>query len=79
MMCHSPKGVSAKQIERQLGVHYETAWYIVKRIRKAMKHDIFEDKLCGIIEVDSAVIKADGGQATGNITYDAKGGCPLHC
>ena len=72
LICNSPKGISAKALERQLGVHYETAWYMAKRIRKAMKHDIFEDKLCGIVEVDSAVIKADGGQATGNVTYDAK-------
>ncbi len=72
MMCHSPKGVSSKQLQRELGVTYETAWYMAKRIRKAMKHDIFEEKLCGIVEVDQAVIKADGGRATGNITYDAK-------
>ncbi|MDD5263230.1 MAG: IS1595 family transposase [Candidatus Bipolaricaulis sp.] len=64
LMCHSPKGISAKQIERELGVCYETAWYLAKRIRKAMKHDIFENKLCGIVEADIGVIKTDGGQST---------------
>ncbi|MEN6369987.1 MAG: IS1595 family transposase [Thermotogota bacterium] len=63
-MRHSPKGISAKQLERELGVCYETAWYMAKRIRRAMKHDIFEDKLCGIVEADIAVIKTDGGPST---------------
>ena len=61
-MCHSPKGVSAKQLERELGVHYETAWYMAKRIRTAMKHDVFEDRLCGIVEIDDAVVKSDQGR-----------------
>ncbi|MEN6370301.1 MAG: IS1595 family transposase [Thermotogota bacterium] len=64
-MCHSPKGISAKQLERELGVCYETAWYMAKRIRRAMKHDIFEDKLCGIVEADTASVKSDGGRSTG--------------
>lgn len=59
LMCHSPKGISAKQLERELGVHYETAWYMAKRIRQAMRHNIFEDKLCGIVEVDDAQVKTD--------------------
>jgi len=61
LMSYSPKGVAAKQLERELGVCYETAWYMAKRIRKAMRHDIFEDKLCGIVEVDATAVKADGG------------------
>ena len=28
LMCNSPKRVSAKQLDRDLGVHYETAWYV---------------------------------------------------
>jgi transposase-like protein len=63
LMCYSPKGISGKQIQRELGVTYKTAWYMAKRIRKAMKHDIFDDKLCGIVEVDATAVKADG--ATG--------------
>jgi transposase-like protein len=71
-MCHSPKGVSAKQLERELGVSYETAWYMARRIRAAMRHRQFENKLCGIVEIDSGIIKADGGQATQRPTYQAK-------
>ena len=73
LMCHSPKGVSAKQLERELGVHYETAWYLAKRIRKAMKHDVFEDRLGGIIEVDDAVVRASGdGPPKGNVKFEGK-------
>ncbi len=71
-MCHSPKGVSAKQLERELGVGYETAWYMARRIRAAMRHREFENKLCGIVEIDSGIIKADGGQATQKPSYQAK-------
>jgi transposase-like protein len=39
LMCASKKGVSAKQLERMLGVTYKTAWFMAHRIREAMKSD----------------------------------------
>ena len=36
MMCASKKGISAKQLERMLGVTYKTAWFMSHRIREAM-------------------------------------------
>lgn len=36
MMSASKKGVSAKQLERMLGVTYKTAWFMAHRIREAM-------------------------------------------
>jgi transposase-like protein len=36
LMCVSKKGVSAKQLERMLGVTYKTAWFMSHRIREAM-------------------------------------------
>jgi len=62
LMCHSPKGVSSKQIERELGVTYKTAWYMTKRIRKAMIQDRLGVKLSGIVEIDDAVVKSDHGK-----------------
>lgn len=72
LMCHSPKGVSSKQLERELGVTYKTAWYMTHRIRKAMISDQLGVKLSGIIEIDDAVVKADGGKATGNTPRNAR-------
>lgn len=39
LLCSSKKGMSAKQIERMLGVTYKTAWFMCHRIREAMKPD----------------------------------------
>jgi len=36
LMSSSKKGISAKQIERHLGVTYKTAWFMCHRIREAL-------------------------------------------
>jgi len=72
LMCHSPKGISSKQLERELGVTYKTAWYMTHRIRQAMIADRAEVRLSGVVEIDDAVVRADGGKATGNVLHGAK-------
>jgi len=62
LMCNNKKGVSAKQLERTLGVTYKTAWRMSQQIRKAMRHTAFENKLGGIVEADDAYI---GGKKSG--------------
>jgi len=37
LLCSSKKGCSAKQIERTVGVTYKTAWFLMHRLREAMK------------------------------------------
>jgi transposase-like protein len=54
LMCESKKGMSAKQLERALGVSYKTAWYLAHRIREAMKDS--GEFLSGIVEVDETYI-----------------------
>ena len=63
LVCNSKKGVSAKQLERTLGVTYKTAWRMGMQIREAMKPGRgFEDKLAGVVEADDAYI---GGKRSG--------------
>jgi transposase-like protein len=50
------KGVSAKQLERNLGVHYETAWTIGHKIRSLMAIENTGIELSGIIEMDETYI-----------------------
>ena len=47
-------GVSAKELERQLGVTYKTAWRIAFQIRQLMQQD--KKKLSGVVEVDETYI-----------------------
>lgn len=39
LLCASKKGMSAAQIARMLGVTYKTAWFMMHRLREAMKGD----------------------------------------
>ena len=60
----SKNGVSAKELERQLGVTYKTAWRMAKQIRSLMSDDGI--KLTGIVEADETFI--------GGYTKDGFGG-----
>ena len=63
LMVNSKKGISAKQLERSLGVTYKTAWRMAMQIRKAMRPGYgFEDKLAGIVEADDTYV---GGKQSG--------------
>ena len=54
-MCSHKKGVSALQLQRNLGLHsYRSAWHLSHRIRKAMTQKT--TNLKGIIETDEAYI-----------------------
>jgi transposase-like protein len=50
------KGLSAKQLERNIGVHYETAWTIGHKIRSLMEIENSEIELSGILEMDETYI-----------------------
>lgn len=56
-MCSHKKGVSALQLQRNLGLgSYRSAWHLTHRIRLAMKEDPLASKLKGIVEVDETYI-----------------------
>ena len=55
-MLNSKKGVSALQIQRQIGSgSYETAWYMCMRLRASMYDPDFR-QLMGIVEVDETFV-----------------------
>ena len=49
-------GVSAKELQRQLGVTYKTAWRMGHEIRKYMAKVDGEDTLSGIVEIDETMV-----------------------
>jgi transposase-like protein len=54
MICEAKKGMSAKQLERHLGVNYRTAWHLCHRIRGAMQDG--GDFLTGVVEADETYL-----------------------
>jgi transposase-like protein len=49
-------GVAAKELERQLGVTYKTAWRMAHEIRKHMAAVDGEEPLSGVVEIDETMV-----------------------
>ncbi|MBU4293911.1 MAG: hypothetical protein KJ770_07665 [Actinobacteria bacterium] len=54
LIINAKKGISAKQLQRDLKVTYRTAWYMAMRIRRAMIDN--STFLMGIVEMDETYI-----------------------
>jgi transposase-like protein len=52
LMTSTRCGISAKQLERELGVHYKTAWRMFNKIRTELMNDEEEPQLRGTVEID---------------------------
>jgi len=66
MMVASKKGVSAKQIQRQLGFgSYSTAWFMCHRIRYAMENGPLTELLKGTVECDETYVGGKPRPGTG--------------
>lgn len=66
LMCTSKKGVSAAQLQRDLGLTYKSSWFMCHRVRMAMSRPPFAKPLGGdggVVEVDETYI---GGKASNN-------------
>lgn len=57
LMAQTRAGISAKQLERELGVTYKTAWRMFNHIRQLMSSD--GNILTGSVEVDEAYFHPD--------------------
>ena len=57
LMCSSKKGISALQLQRNLGLgSYRTAWHMAHRIRLAMRCEPMHSLLTGIVESDESYV-----------------------
>lgn len=64
LFCTTRHGVSGKELQRQLGVTYKTAYRMGMQIRKLTEQaDCFDTMLSGHIELDEAYV---GGRTTGS-------------
>ena len=52
IIANASKGVSAIQLSRDIGVHYQTAWVMAHKIREALALETAETKLSGEVEID---------------------------
>ena len=57
-MSTDKRGHSALQLQKEIGVSYSTAWFMLHRIRKAMIEKDWDYKLSGIVETDEAFFGA---------------------
>ncbi|MBI2854235.1 MAG: IS1595 family transposase [Chloroflexi bacterium] len=68
LMASTKTGISAKQLQRELGVTYKTAWRMFKQVRKLMDENV--NPLTGQVEVDETYI---GGKHAGKRGRGASG------
>lgn len=56
VVADAKKGISSKQLERNLGIHYETAWTMYHKIRDLMSIENDGIRLDNIVEMDTTTI-----------------------
>jgi transposase-like protein len=61
----SKRGLSAKEMSRQLGIHYETAWHWCHRLRACVGAAFGKEPLTGVVEVDETYLGGTGDRAHG--------------
>jgi transposase-like protein len=68
LMCSSKKGISSNQLKRELGISYQSAWFLTHRIRMAMTVDPLKSMLGtgedAIVEIDETFV---GGKPSNNM------------
>jgi transposase-like protein len=56
MVANCKNGVSSYELHRSIGVTQKTAWFMLHRVRAAIKAKSFDKKLAGIVETDETYI-----------------------
>ena len=68
MLTASKKGVSAHQIHRSLGISYKSSWFMMHRLREALRQGNFAAPMGGageVVEVDETYYGKQAGHAKG--------------
>ena len=65
---NAKKGISAKQLERDLGIHYRSAWHLNHRIREAMQSE--QGLFGGTVEIDATFVGGAFDQRRKRARYD---------
>jgi transposase-like protein len=68
MLTASKKGVSAHQIHRSLGISYKSSWFMMHRLREALRQGSFDTPMGsggGTVEVDETYFGKQAGHAKG--------------
>lgn len=74
IMCSAKKGVSALQLQRQLGLgSYRSAWHLCHRIRHAMSQDPLKGLLAGTVIVDETYVGGKPRKHTGKDRRNERG------
>ena len=69
LMTSTRCGISAKQLEREIGVTYKTAWRMMKLIRQELMYDDDEERWVSDIEIDEMFV--GGKRKSGQGCYPA--------
>jgi len=72
VVADAKKGLSAKQLERNLGIHYETAWTIYHKIRELMTIENLNTQLDYIVEMDEKYVGGKPRKCSPNYNPTAK-------
>jgi transposase-like protein len=74
ILCSSKKGVSALQLQRQLGIgSYRSAWHMAHRIRHAMAQEPLAGLLKGHVEVDETYVGGKPRKGNGQVNKPGRG------
>jgi transposase-like protein len=74
IMSSAKKGISALQLQRQLGIgYYKCAWHLCHRIRFAMKQEPLVGMLQGVVEVDETYVGGNPRKGDGKVHKRGRG------
>ena len=70
-LAQDKKGIAALELAKQIGVSYTTAWLMLHKLRRAMRHRNAGYVLQGLVEVDECYVggETEGIVQVGNLVY----------